>query len=120
MSMAWFEGFFPYLVAAWIFTIGLYGVVTSRNLVHLVVCLAVTQTSTYPLLLGIGYRQGAQAPVFIDIPLDTPAVDPVVQALMLTDVVVEATVLALLLALSLLVHGRAGTLDPDEIRILRG
>lgn len=118
--MAWVYGMAPYLVAAWTFTIGLYGVLTSRNLVHLVVCLAVTQTSTYPLLLGMGYRIGAKAPVFIDIPLDTPAVDPVVQALMLTDVVVEATVLALLLAISLLVHGRAGTLDPDEIHRMRG
>lgn len=118
--MAALLGWAPYLVAAWVFACGLYGVVTSRNLIHLVVCLAVTQTSTYVLLLGIGYRLGAAAPVFIDIPLDTPAVDPVVQALMLTDVVVEATVLALLLALSLLVHTRAGTLDPDEIARMRG
>lgn len=113
-------GLLPYLVAAWILSCGLYGITTSRNLVHLVICLAVAQTSTYVLLLGIGYRVGAVAPVFIDIPLDTPAVDPVVQALMLTDVVVEATVVALLLALSMLVHGRAGTLDPDELRPMRG
>lgn len=113
-------GLAPYLTAAFVFAVGLYGIVTSRNLIHLVVCLAVAQSSTYILLLGIGYRQGAAAPIFIDIPLDTPAVDPVVQALMLTDVVVEATVLALLLALALLVHSRSGTLDPDDIQRLRG
>ena len=38
--------FLPYAVAAWLFVIGLYGIVTSRNLVHLVVCLSVVQSST--------------------------------------------------------------------------
>lgn len=118
--MQGFYGIFPYVVAAFVFACGLFGVATSRNLIHLVLCLGVAQTSTYVLLLGIGYRQGAAAPIFIDIPLDTPAVDPVVQALMLTDVVVEATVVALLLALSLLVHARTGTLDPEQIARMRG
>src|SRR6476646_1261172 len=33
----------PYLVAVWLFVIGLYGIVTSRNLIHLIVCLSVSQ-----------------------------------------------------------------------------
>ena len=65
-----------------------------------VVCLSVVQSSTYVLLLAVGYRNGCAAPVFIDIPRDTPAVDPVVQALTLTDVVVGGAVTALLLALA--------------------
>lgn len=109
-----------YLVAGFVFGCGLYGVVTSRHLVHLVVCLAVVQSSTYVILVGIGHRHGGAAPVFIDIPPSTPAVDPIVQALMLTDIVVQATVMALLLALALQVHTRAGTMDPDEICQLRG
>src|SRR5579859_4393230 len=84
--------FFPYVVAVWLFVIGLYGIVTSRNFVHLVICLAVLQSSTYVLLLSIGYRVDGTAPVFAGVRVGTPAVDPVVQALMLTDIVVEATV----------------------------
>jgi multicomponent Na+:H+ antiporter subunit C len=110
----------PYLVAAWLFAIGLYGVVTSRHLVHLVICLTVMQSSTYVLLLAIGYRAGAAAPVFVNIPPGTPAVDPVVQAMMLADVVVEATVTALLLALAVQAHERTGRLDPAALGILRG
>jgi multicomponent Na+:H+ antiporter subunit C len=68
----------PYVISAWLFLIGLYGVVTSRNLVHLIVCLGVIQSSTYVLLLAIGYRTNRPAPVFADIPANTPAVDPVV------------------------------------------
>ena len=60
------------------------------NLIHLVVCLTVVQSSSYVLLLAIGYLTGAQAPIFADIPSDASVVDPVVQALTLTDVVVEA------------------------------
>ncbi len=108
--------FFPYLVAAWLLLAGLYGVVTSRHLVHLIICLAVMQASTYVLLLAVGYRTHAKAPIYADIPSGSQVVDPVVQALTLTDVVVGTTVTALLLALSVQVHKRYGTLDPRELR----
>ncbi len=110
----------PFAVAAWLLLIGLWGVVTSRNLIHLVICLSVIQSSTYVLLLAIGYRTGEAAPIFADVPLGTPAVDPIVQALVLTDIVVEVTVMALLLSLAVQAHKRFGTLDPDRFRATRG
>ena len=112
--------YFPYAVAGWLFFAGLYGVVTSRNLIHLTVCLTVTQSSTYVVLLAIGYRTGATAPIFKSNTTKTPAVDPVVQALTLTDVVVSVVIVALILALTLDVHPRAGTVDPEEIRVMSG
>ena len=111
---------FPYIVAGWLLLVGLWGVVTSRHLVHLIICLAVMQSSTYVLLLAVGYRHGAKAPIFADIPSGTQVVDPVVQALTLTDVVVEATVSALLLALAVQAQKRFGSVDPDELGALRG
>lgn len=110
----------PYLVAAWLFFVALYGIVTSRNLIHIIVCLSVAQASTYVLLLAIGYRKHGTAPVFADIPHKRFAVDPVVQSLTLTDVVVSVTVSALLLAIAVQVHRREGSLDPTELRPLRG
>ena len=82
--------YFPFVVVAWILAVGLYGIVTSRHLVH--------------LIIGV----------------HTPAVDPVVQALALTDVVVEAAVTALLLAFAVQAHKRFGTLDPQELVSLKG
>lgn len=111
---------FPYFVAAWLFFCGLYGLVSSRHLVHSVICLTILQSSTYILLLGIGYRVGAAAPIFADITPGKLTVDPVVQALMLTDIVVEAVVVALLLALVVKAHEDSGTVSPDELRTLRG
>jgi multicomponent Na+:H+ antiporter subunit C len=109
-----------YVVAVWLLLVGLYGVVTSRHLVHLVLCIGVMQASTYVLLLAVGWRNGGQAPIFADIPSSTPVVDPVVQALTLTDVVVSATVTALLLALAVQIAKRHGTTDPDELSSLKG
>lgn len=111
---------FPYIIAGWLFLVGLYGVVTSRNFIHLVMCLAIVQSSTYVFLLSIGYRVGGGPPVFATAPVGTPAVDPVVQALLLTDIVVEATVVALLLSLAIQIHRNTGTLNPDELIELQG
>ena len=117
--MSWLLGVLPFVTTAWVAACGLWGVMTSRNLLHLVMCLAVLQSSSYVLLLAIGWRDGGAAPFFVSPPPGTP-VDPVVQALMLTDVVIEVTVFALLIALVLKVHERSKTIDPDELRDLRG
>lgn len=114
-------GPWPYLAAGWILLVALYGLVTSRNLIHAIGCLAVAQSSTYVLLLSVGYRRGGTAPVFSDLtPGSRPVVDPVVQALALTDVVVGATVTALLLALTIQLRKRHGTVDPQALTGLRG
>jgi len=112
--------YLPYALAVWIFIVGLYGVVTSRKLIHLVVSLTVAQSSTYVLLLSVGYVNRGTAPIFADVPKGTRAVDPVVQALTLTDVVVSVTVASLLLALALQAQKRTGKTDPDELAAMHG
>lgn len=109
-----------FAVVAWLLLVGAYGIVTSRHLVHLILCLVVVQSSTYVLLTAVGYRPGAKAPIFLDIGQTEPAADPVVQALMLTDIVVEATVVALLLAITVQIRKKTGTVDPDEVHLMRG
>ena len=111
--------FLPFAVAAWLFVAGLYGVVSSTNLVRTIVSLTVVQSSTYVLLLAIGYVKGGKAAIFADIPQVTKAVDPVVQVLVLTDIVIEATVTGLLLALAVQAHKRFGSVDPNDLRALR-
>ena len=109
----------PYVVAAWVMLVGLYGIVTSRDLIHLVICLSVVQSSTYVLLISIGYKKGGEPPVFADRPPTARAVDPIVQALTLTDVVVGGAVTALLLAIAVQIEKHLHTLDPDELDPLR-
>jgi len=111
--------FLPFAIAAWLFLIGLYGIVSSRNLIRAILSLTVVQSATYVVLLGVGYVHGGRAPIFADIPPGTPAVDPVVQVLVLTDIVIGATVTAMLLALAVQAHKRFGSLDPQDLRALR-
>jgi multicomponent Na+:H+ antiporter subunit C len=110
----------PYIVAGWIFFVGLYGLITSRHLVHQILSLVVIQSSTYVLLVAVGFRLGGVAPYYSDIPKHLTTVDPVVQALTLTDIVVEAAVTSLLLAIALQAQRRFGSVDPEELRQLRG
>ena len=112
--------YLPYAVAAWLCLVGLAGVATSRNLIHLAVCLMVTQSSSYVLPLSVGYVKHGKAPIFKGVRLGTTAVDPVVQALTLTDIVVSVVVVALILALALDAHRLSGTVDPDEIADVSG
>jgi len=111
--------FFPYAVVAWVFVVGLIGVIASRNLVRTVLCMTVVQSSSYVFLLAIGYRTGGKAPIVADIPSTSKLVDPVVQVLVLTDIVIEATITALLLALVVQAHKRFHSVDPDDLRPLR-
>jgi multicomponent Na+:H+ antiporter subunit C len=112
--------FLAFGVAGWICLVGLYGAIVSRDLIHLALCLTVVQSSTYVLLLSVGYQRGGGAPIFKGVKLGTRSVDPVVQSLTLTDVVISVTVIALILALALDAHKVGKSIDPDELPGLEG
>jgi multicomponent Na+:H+ antiporter subunit C len=109
----------PYYVAVWLFLWGLYGIVSSRNVIHLVVCLALMEVSTYLVLMGVGSRENGTAPIFLGVAPGAKLVDPIVQALALTDVVVGATVAALLLSLVIQAHKHFGSLDPRRMCVMK-
>src|SRR2546423_4673344 len=99
----------PFAVAAWLFLVGIYGIASSRNVIQAIICLSVVQSSTYVVLLGVGYVAHGHPPIFSGPAQKLRAVDPVVQALTLTDIVVGVTVTALLLSLALQAHKRYKT-----------
>ena len=113
--------YLPYALSVWIFACGLYGIVSSRNLIHITVCVSICQSATYVLLLAIGYRKHGTAPIFSDIPTKgRTVVDPIVQSLTLTDIVVSVAVAALLLTFALKTFEHHHSLDPAEIAGLKG
>ena len=104
----------------WLLLVGLYGLATTRHLLHAVLCLSVIHSATWVLLVGVGHRRGSTAPI-LDEGVDPSAVaDPVAQALAVTDIVVGASVTALLLAFAIQISKRFGTLDPRDLRLIRG
>ncbi len=105
----------PYIAAALIFSLGIYGTIASRHVVHQIICISIAQSSTYVLLLAIGFRHGAGPPIFLSAPPSRVlGVDPIAQALALTDVVVSAATTALLLAIALRVHEAGGSSEPER------
>lgn len=110
-----------YAVAIWMFAIGIVGIVRCRNVITAILCLSEMQASTYVLLIAIGYKHGAKAPIYAaGVPVGTATVDPVVQAMTLTDIVVATVVTALLLTMAIQVYRLTGTLDPEKLRPMRG
>jgi multicomponent Na+:H+ antiporter subunit C len=103
-----------YGVAIWLILVGLYGIVTSRNLIHMVVSLSVVAAATDVLLVVVGYRHGGVAPIAI--PAGATGVDPVVQAIASTDAVLTGVTVAMLLAVVVQLYKRTGSLDPESLR----
>lgn len=95
-----------------------------KNIVKIVIGVAIMEYGINLLLVLIGYRKWGCAPIADKA---TPAavfvartVDPVPQALVLTSIVISLGVLALLVALCIRLYERYGTFDITQMRKLKG
>lgn len=120
-----------YALCLLLFMIGLYCVAVKKNLVKIVVGLAVMEYAVNLFLIMLGYREGGMAPIvtsqYVESGTDrisdlfiAKAVDPLPQALVLTAIVISLGTLALLVSVCLRLHERYGTYDITQIRRLRG
>jgi multicomponent Na+:H+ antiporter subunit C len=117
-----------YLAAVALLCIGLYAVLTKRNLVKIVMGLSLMEASTYLLLLSIGYRAHSTAPVLLNppsgrSPSDLAAgnvADPMLQNVCLTAIVIGVAVTGVFLAVTVRLAQHYGTVDSDDIRDMRG
>ena len=117
-----------YLAAGALFCLGLYTVLTRRNLIKMVMGLSLMEASTYLLLISMAYRRGSTAPVLLNPPHhQTPTqlaqgnvADPVLQNFCLTAIVIGVAVTAVFLTVAVRLSQHHRTLDADRIRDLRG
>ncbi|MDP9075590.1 MAG: sodium:proton antiporter [Actinomycetota bacterium] len=117
-----------YLAGAALFSIGLYAVLTKRNLVKIVMGLSLMEASTYLLLLSFAYRPHSTAPVLLNPPPgQTPAqlaagnvADPVLQNFCLTAIVIGVAVTGVFLAVTVRIAQHYRTLDSNDVRAMRG
>jgi len=103
-----------------LFLVGLYGVITRRNLVKIAISLSVMEFSSFLFFALIGYSEGGVAPI-VD-PEDPLKlyVDPLPQALVLTAIVIGLATTAMLMAVIIRIYRKYGTFDIREIKKLRG
>jgi multicomponent Na+:H+ antiporter subunit C len=110
----------PYVVVVLLFVMGLYSIVTQKNLIKICISISVLGSSVNMFLVLLGYRQGGSIPIHYLAGARESMVLPTPQCLTLTAIVIALATTALMLSLIILIHKHYGTLDIDEIRRLRG
>jgi multisubunit Na+/H+ antiporter MnhC subunit len=109
-----------YFLCLILFCIGLYGVVRKRNIVKIIIGLAIIEYSINLFFVLIGYRYHGRAPIDASNQDILNMVDPLPQALVLTSIVIGLGITALLISIALRIYERYGTFDITKIRKLKG
>lgn len=102
-----------------LFMVGLYGVLSQRNLIKIILGLNIMQYSMNLFLILIGYVRDGEAPILQGEEIRS-YVDPLPQAMILTVIVIGLATTALLLAIAIRLYKKYGTFDIREINALKG
>jgi len=103
--------------------IGLWGILTQKNIIKIIVGFSLFDTGTHIIMVGLGYVKGKTAPIIDEaVNLKNAAneiVDPVPQALVLTAIVIGLGITALMLAFALRLYQRRKTLEIQNYNDLK-
>ncbi|RKX67371.1 cation:proton antiporter [candidate division TA06 bacterium] len=107
---------FFYSTAFVLFLIGLFGVLTRKNIIKILVSLSITETAVNLFLVTVGYIKNGKAPILTNtigsIGMNNlKFVDPLPQALVLTAIVIGLGTTALSLVIAIKLYKNYGTLN---------
>jgi multicomponent Na+:H+ antiporter subunit C len=109
-----------YFMCFALFLVGLYGVITRRNLIKIAISLSIMEFSTFLFFALIGYIDGGVAPIVNPADPDKVYVDPLPQALVLTAIVIGLATTSMLMAVIIRLYRKYKTFDIREIKDLKG
>jgi multicomponent Na+:H+ antiporter subunit C len=109
-----------YILCFVLFLVGLYGIITRRNLIKIAISLSIMEFSIFLILVLIGYIDGGVAPIVDPAAPNQVYVDPLPQAMVLTAIVIGLATTAMLMAIAIRLYRKYNTFDIREIRNLRG
>jgi len=103
--------------------IGLWGLLTQKNLIKIVIGFALFDTGIHIVMVSIGYIKNRTAPI-IDSAVDVNnasnlVVDPIPQALVLTAIVIGLGITALMLSYVLKMYQKKKSLDITNYKDLK-
>jgi len=108
-----FEGLFNYWVAIALLMIGLYTVITRRNLVKKIIGLNIFQSAVFIFYISLSKVADGAVPIL------EPGIDnyssPLPHVLILTAIVVGVATTALALSLVVRIHEAYNTIEEDDI-----
>lgn len=105
-----------YYIAIILIGIGIYGLLSQKNLFKHLISLALIDTAINLFVVSTGYVSGKEAPIYSEFTPIANFVDPLPQALVLTAIVIGVGILALGAALLIKVKEKYGTLNVEDIR----
>ncbi|RKX99769.1 MAG: cation:proton antiporter [Spirochaetes bacterium] len=100
--------------------VGIWGILTRKNIIKIVIGFSVFDTGLHMVMVGIGYVKGGTAPILSKGLKNNIFVDPLPQAMVLTAIVIGLATTALLLAVAIRIYKKYGTFDIREIKKLKG
>ena len=103
--------------------IGIYGMLTKKNLIKIVIGFSIVDTGVHIIIVSIGYLRGKTAPI-IDAGVDiknavNSVVDPIPSALVLTAIVIGLAVTALMLSFVIKLYQKNRSLSIDDYQELK-
>ncbi len=103
--------------------IGFWGMLTQKNMIKIVLGLAIVETGVQLIMVAFGFISGKTAPILDSaVPLVDAAkhiVDPVPQALVLTAIVIGVAVNALMLTFIIRLYQKKKSLSINDYRELK-
>ena len=99
-----------------LFLVGLYGVLTKRDLVKIILSLSIMGYSANLFLILFGYKDGATYAILTEGAQKAPMVDPLPQALVLTSIVIGVGVTGVMLTYALRMFKTRHSLDINDFK----
>lgn len=109
----------PYLGCIILFLIGIYAILTKRNLIKIAIGFCLLEYAVNLFFVFIGYKKDALAPIYTNAQQARNFVDPIPQALVLTAIVIGLGTTALLLSVAIRIYEKYKTFDIKEIKRLK-
>ncbi|MFC1667132.1 sodium:proton antiporter [Candidatus Omnitrophota bacterium] len=109
-----------YFLCLVLFSIGIYCILRKRNLIKIIIGIAITEYAVNLFFVLIAYRMHGRAPIHSSDQSVVNMVDPLPQALVLTAIVIGLAVTALIAAIAIRVYEKYRTFDITKIRRLKG
>jgi len=97
--------------------LGLYGILTNRNIIKIIVSLNILEIGLNIFIISIGFVRAGEAPLFSSEAKSNALVfvDPLPQALVLTAIVIGVGTTALGLAFAKQIYAKYQTFELDEM-----
>ncbi len=100
-----------------LFLIGFWIMLTHSNLIKKIIGMNIMETAIFLFFVAIGYVKGGRAPIYTE--PGALYVNPIPSALILTGIVVSVSITAFALSLVIKLYSHYGTVDADEIALIR-